>query len=78
METLTTVNDTRCFFIQMESAIQVTVIERVRSLVWQNSMNMIGLIGINAITILFSALIVTFVVSFVSDFQFAIMQLMKT
>lgn len=78
MEMLTTVNDTRCFFIQMESAIQVTVIERVRSLVWQNSMKMIGLIGINAITILFSALIVTFVVSFVSDFQFAIMQLMKT
>ena len=62
----------------MESAIQISVIERVRRLVWQNSMNMIGLIAINALTVLFSALIVTFVVSFVNDFQIAIMQLMKT
>ena len=66
------------FFLQMESAIQISVIERVRRLVWQNSMNMIGLIAINALTVLFSALIVTFVVSFVNDFQIAIMQLMKT
>ncbi|KAI0231187.1 hypothetical protein LSAT2_018450 [Lamellibrachia satsuma] len=63
--------------MKTENVIQELIIERLRALVWTNTIKITALIAVIAVALLLSILIITFVVSFINDTHVTIVQLLE-